>query len=174
MELGRLPLALDQAAAYLDRPGIPAGTTWACCAAGRRPVGARAGQRADGHDRHPVGHQPERISTEEPAAVKLLDLCAYLAPERIPLDLFTGHPDLLPAPWRGGRHEPTFDEAIAALVDYSLIRRTETGLQIHRLLQGALAHATSNPPRLRPAGPIHDHPHSHTRTCHRWGWCWAC
>ena len=40
----------------------------------------------------------ERITGENPAAVLLLDLCAYLAPEPIPLDLFTGHADLLPEP----------------------------------------------------------------------------
>jgi len=81
----------------------------------------------------------EHVTRENQAAAQLLDLCAYLAPDRIPLDLFTGHVDLLPEPLAAAAgDELAFDEAIAVLVDDSLLKRTETGLQIHRVLQGAL------------------------------------
>jgi hypothetical protein len=83
----------------------------------------------------------------------LLDLCAYLAPERIPLDLFSGHPGLLPEPLAAAAaNELAFDEAIAILVDYSLLNRTEAGLQLHRLLQGALRARHRHQPPL-PAAP---------------------
>ena len=89
-ELGRLPLALEQAAAYLDRSAMPPGTTWACCASRAADLYAR-GQVSGRHDTIATlwDIALERISREDPAAVVLLELCAYLAPEPIPLDLFS-------------------------------------------------------------------------------------
>src|SRR5207253_2821031 len=81
----------------------------------------------------------ERISAEQPAAVVLLDLCAYLAPEPIPLDLFTGHAELLPPPLAAAAADLlAFNDVVAALVDYSLAKRTQAGLQLHRLVQGVI------------------------------------
>ena len=65
----------------------------------------------------------EHVTRESQAAAQLPDLCAYLAPERIPLDLFTGHIDLLPEPLAtAAGDELAFDEAIAVLVDNSLLK----------------------------------------------------
>lgn len=139
-ELGFLPLALEQAAAYIRRSGVPADRYL-------RQLRQRA---QDMIRRGTVAGRDETIATlwdislervraENPAATQLLDLCAYLAPERIPLDLFTGHPDRLPEPLAAtAADELAFDEAVAVLADYSLVSRTEAGLQVHRLLQGAL------------------------------------
>jgi hypothetical protein len=81
----------------------------------------------------------ERLDTENPSALQLLDICAYMAPEAIPLDLFTNHVDRLPTPLSDTASDAlAFGEAIAALVDYSLAKRTAAGLQIHRLVQAAL------------------------------------
>ena len=95
-ELGRLPLALEQAAAYLDHTQMP-------------PAEYLDLLVSRGHELHARGHAAdhtdtvatlwtlslEKIAHEEPASVRLLDLCGYLAPEPIPLDLFTAHHDLL-------------------------------------------------------------------------------
>jgi hypothetical protein len=71
--------------------------------------------------------------------VLLLELCAYLAPEPIPLDLFTENAELLPGPLAAAAADPlAFSEAIGTLVDYSLAKRTPAGLQLHRLLQGVI------------------------------------
>src|SRR5579863_3492312 len=87
-----------------------------------------------------------RISRENPAAVVLLDLCAYLAPENIPLDLFTAHPGLLPEPLDTAATDPlTFTDTITTLVDYSLAKRTPGGLTVHRLLQGAIRARQAHP-----------------------------
>ena len=48
----------------------------------------------------------ERLHTVNPAAVALLEISAFLAPEPIPLSLFTEHPDLLDEPLRTHRHGP--------------------------------------------------------------------
>jgi tetratricopeptide (TPR) repeat protein len=139
-EFGCLPLALEQAAAYLDRTGLPAGDYLrllrrrAADLYARGQVSGRADKIATLWDL-----SLERIAAEDPAATQLLDLFAYLAPERIPLALFTAHPDLLPEPLATtAADELAFTDALGVLVDFSLIKRTEAGLQIHRLLQGAL------------------------------------
>jgi hypothetical protein len=153
-ELGWLPLALDQAAAYMNRAKKPADDYL-------RLLRSRAGElyrrgRVAGRDDTMAtlwDISIEHVTGENQAAGQLLDLCAYLAPEGIPLDLFTEHAGLLPEPLAAAAgDELAFDEAIAVLVDYSLLKRTETGLQIHRVLQGALrARHREQPPSI-PAG----------------------
>jgi hypothetical protein len=139
-ELGRLPLALEQAGAYIDRSAIPAQDYLRLLRQRSADLYAR-GQVSGRKDTIATlwDISLERIADENPAAAELLDLCAYLAPERIPLDLFTFHPGLLPEPLAAAAaDELAFNEAIGILVDYSLIKRTDTGLQIHRLIQGAI------------------------------------
>jgi tetratricopeptide (TPR) repeat protein len=139
-ELGRLPLALDQAAAYLDRSGMPADDylhllgTHAHALYDKGKVASRTDTLATLWEL-----SFDRIDTENPAALQLLAVCAYFAPVPIPLDLFTGHPDLLPEPLDGAAADPlAFNDTLAAIVDYSLAKRTPDGLQLHRLVQGAL------------------------------------
>ncbi len=139
-ELGRLPLAVALAAAYLDRSQMP----------GQEYLDLLRSRAAD----LSVASQPdaskdmiaalwdislERISGESLAAVQLLDVCAYLAPEPIPLNLFTDHPDQLPQPLSAAAADQlAFGDIVAVLVGYSLARRTPAGLQLHRLVQGAV------------------------------------
>ena len=88
----------------------------------------------------------ERISGQNPAAVQLLSVCAYLAPEPIPLDLFTGHPDLLPEPLSATAADPiAFADTVTVLTDYSLAKRTPTGLQLHRLIQATMRARNDSP-----------------------------
>ena len=147
--LGRLPLALEQAAAYLDRTGMPAEDYL-------RLLRTRA---QDMYGRGTVPNRTEtvatlwnlsfdRVAAESPAARQLLDVCAYLAPVGIPLDLFTRHPGELPEPLASAVADPlTFSEDVAVTVDYSLGSRSGGELQVHRLVQGALRL------RAQPAGP---------------------
>jgi hypothetical protein len=139
-ELGRLPLALEQAGAYLDRSGMPAGDYLRLLRERAADLYAR-GQVSGRSDTIATLWELslERIEAESATAIQLLDLCAYLAPERIPLDLFTLHAGLLPEPLAAvAADELAFNDAIGVLVDYSLIKRTAAGLQVHRLIQGAL------------------------------------
>jgi tetratricopeptide (TPR) repeat protein len=164
-ELGRLPLALEQAAAYLDRAQMP----------GQEYLDLLRRRAADLYARGQVtGRQDtiatlwdislERISGECPAAVQLLDVCAYLAPEPIPLDLFTTHPDQLPEPLSSATADQlAFSDTIAILIDYTLAKRTPAGLQLHRLVQATIRarHDLTSPPHPQPRQQdtlIHDHP----------------
>jgi len=143
--LGDLPLALDQAAAYLDQTGMPPDEYL-------RLLDTRG---ADLHGRgHAAGHpgnvatvwsvSMDRLQATAPAAVQLLELCAWLAPEPVPLDLFTAHSSLLPEPLATAAADPvTFNDALGALADYSLARRTEGTVVMHRLIQDVTRHRTS-------------------------------
>jgi len=140
-ELGWLPLALEQAAAYLDLTAIP----------GEQYLDLLRGERGvELYGRGKVSDRQDTIATlwdlsfgkidgESPAAVQLLDVCAYLAPERVPLNMFSSHYELLPEPLSPAAADPvTFWETVAVLVDYSLAKRTDDELRLHRLVQGAI------------------------------------
>ena len=92
----------------------------------------------------------DRLAADSPASAQLLGICAYLAPDPIPLDLFTNHPEVLPAPLGELVDDPVeFVEVIAPIVDLSLAKRGPDGLQLHRLVQGAIRHRdtrTHQPP----------------------------
>ena len=104
-----------------------------------------------------MGHQPGADQRREPGRGRSCWTCAPTWPlSRIPLDLFTAHPELLPEPLAtAAADELAFNEAIGTLVDYSLVKRTAAGLQIHRLVQGAIRarHAAKRPPLARPGDP---------------------
>ena len=99
-ELGDLPLAAAQAAAYLEQTGLPPIDYL-------RRVRSRRTDLLAGGD--VLGYQCrvdttwdialERLRIHNPATVSLLELAAFLGPEPIPLSLFTGHPEILgPSP----------------------------------------------------------------------------
>ena len=136
-ELGDLPLAAAQAAGYLEQTGLPSSDYL------RRFRTHRAGLLAAGDVPDYQGRVDttwaislERLHTVNPAAVALLEISAYLAPEPIPLTLFTQHPELLDEPLRKTAADPdTLADAVGAMVGYSVARRHRDGYQIHRLLQ---------------------------------------
>jgi hypothetical protein len=138
-ELGRLPLALEQAAAYLDRTGMP-GEEYLPLLRARAAELYALGRVASRTDTIATlwNLSLDRVAAEDPAAIQLLEICSYLAPEPVPLDLFTDHADLLPEPLSAvAADKVAFGETIAVLVDYSVAKRTRAGLQIHRLIQAA-------------------------------------
>jgi cellulose biosynthesis protein BcsQ/tetratricopeptide (TPR) repeat protein len=103
-ELGRLPLALEQAAAYMNRTQIPAGEylellhSRAADLLGLGRATSREQTTATLWD-----SSLTRAGTESPATLQLLAMCAYLGPDPIPLDLFSAHRGLLPEPLSGAR-----------------------------------------------------------------------
>jgi hypothetical protein len=125
-ELGDLPLAAAQAAGYLEHTDLPAVDYL------RRFRTRRADLLARGDV---VGYSGrldtawalslERLGCEDPAAVELLELAAFLAPEPIPLSLVGEHAELLDEPLRSTAADPdTLADTVGALVGYSLARRS--------------------------------------------------
>ena len=139
-ELGRLPLALEQAASYINRTQIPAreylellrSRTADLLRLGR--LASREGTVATLWD-----STLTRVGAERPAAAQLLALCAYLGPDPIPLDLFLAHRELLPEPLsRAAADKLTFADTVAVLADFSLAQREADGLRVHRLIQASM------------------------------------
>ncbi|ABW14129.1 putative ATP/GTP binding protein [Parafrankia sp. EAN1pec] len=144
-ELGDLPLALAQAGAYLARTRTPPRDYLAQFRA------RRAEYLATGDPPLYAGRLDtcwslslQRLAADAPAAVWLLQACALLAPDPIPLALFPTLP-LRRRRWWHRRHPPAAGqdvrEAVAAAADYSLLRHHDSDgtLTVHRLVQAVIA-----------------------------------
>ena len=139
-QLGDLPLAIAQAAGFMAETGMPAAEYLGL-------LGTRAGQLlAQGTP----GSYPrslaaatqliaDRLAAEDPAAAELASLCAFLAPEPIPEDLFTGAPGELPGELAARAADPlAWRQTLAHLARQSLARIDQRGLVMHRLTQAIL------------------------------------
>jgi tetratricopeptide (TPR) repeat protein len=135
--LAFLPLALEHAAAYMEATGGTAGDYLRLFETERRRLWARA--------KPPDAYQAritttweiafERLRNENKAAIALLDLCSFLAPEDIPLWMLTEPAAKLPSPLAEVVVDPlALDEAIGALRRYSLLEREGDDLSVHRLV----------------------------------------
>ncbi len=172
-ELGGLPLALEQAAGYLERSGrTPAGYLELLRDRRHgerlldRPLGADSGLPSVAAT---LSLAFDRLS---PAARALLGLCAWAAPEPLPESVLTAHPDALAPPLAAAAADPLdWDDTVAELIGYALMQRTpwrgaqpgDTGLalRMHRLTQrvarsrlaaGAAAGASPSLPTAAAAG----------------------
>ena len=93
----------------------------------------------------------DRLAAQSPAALVLLTLAAYLAPEPIPLTLFTTHPAQLPDPLATAAGDPLAFTALTRLLrQYGLARVESATLALHRLLAAILR----TQPHQQP-GPAH-------------------
>ena len=134
--LGDLPLALDQAAGLLRDTGMLATDYLALLKAQAPRV---LGHRADptGHDRTVAASWTvafDRLAADNPAALLLLSLAARLAPEPVPLTLFTQHPDRLPDPLRSVAGDPLAVAAVTGLVQRrGLAQVTPQTIRLHQV-----------------------------------------
>jgi hypothetical protein len=144
-ELGGLPLALEQAAAYIQATGTTLAAYLSVFEDRRDDLLAR-GEAAG----HPVdvaatlGLAVSRVGDEAPAAAGLLRLLACLAPEPVPLNLLLSDTEVAGelAPAAAGTVGPLLGDpvaagdAVAALRSYSLVTPAGDRLVlVHRLVQ---------------------------------------
>jgi tetratricopeptide (TPR) repeat protein len=139
-DLGRLPLAIDQAGAYIEETGCSLTAYRQRYQEKRRMLLDRRGQSSD----HPdsvvatIRLACQRVAEQQPTALELLRCCAFLSAEAIPEELLLAGADHLGpvlAPVVGDATH--FDLALATLRMYSLVQRqpeTRT-LSLHRLVQ---------------------------------------
>ena len=139
--LGDLPLAVAQAAGFIAETGTSAAEYLELLA-------TQAGQLLD---QVPSGSPyprslaaatrlaAARLDDEDPAAVQLAGVCAFLAPEPIPEDLFTANPGELPGELAARAGDPlAWRQTLAQLTRQSLARIDQRGLVLHRLTQAIL------------------------------------
>ncbi len=139
-ELGDLPLAAAQAAAYLEQTDLSP-EDYLRRFRTRRAILLARGDVLGYHGRVDTAWalSVERLRAEDPAAVQLLEIAAFLAPEPIPLSLLSGHPELLAEPLRDAAADPdALADTVGALVGYSLARRNPSAFQVHRLVQAVI------------------------------------
>jgi hypothetical protein len=136
--LGGLPLALEQAGAYVASTGTVTLAGYAELFATRALELLRRAQPLD--YQHTVATTwslaLQHLRATEPTAVDLLTLSSFLAPEDQPLPLLATHYDQLTETLAATAADPlALADTVAALRRYSLIRVVADGLYIHRLLQ---------------------------------------
>jgi tetratricopeptide (TPR) repeat protein len=143
--LGDLPLALEQAAAYLEATST-APTEYVDLL--RERAGELFALATPSKSEQTIATtwtlSLRRATSESPAAHQLLTLCAFLAPDSIPRSLLTDHPDALPEPLATAvRDRVGFQQALGALRRYSLATITDQAVSVHRLVQTVTRHDLS-------------------------------
>ncbi len=149
-----LPLALDQAAAYIEATRCRLSNYLHLL----RLSPLRLLEERETHADHPVSVARtfalafEQLKRSNEEAVLVLEACAFLAPEAIPEAFFLEGAILLGAEFGALATDLfVFNDAIKALLSYSLIQRDAAvqTLRIHRLVQDVLkAHLSEEDHRL--------------------------
>ena len=133
-ELGGLPLALEQAGAYVKAVGRTLADYLTLFREHRKELLGKGS---------PLGYPATVATTWDlafqslgEAAVDLMNLIAHLAPDQIPREMIVNGARFFPERSSMAVADPLqFDEAMGALRRYSLIEATGEALSIHRLVQ---------------------------------------
>jgi hypothetical protein len=138
--LGDLPLATAQAAGFMAETGTGAGEYLGLL---RTRAGQLLAQAIPGsYPRSLVAVTQliaDRLAGEDPAAAELASVCAFLAPEPIPGELFTDSAADLPGELAARAADPlAWRQTLAHLARQSLARIDHRGLVMHRLTQAIL------------------------------------
>ncbi|WP_165423208.1 FxSxx-COOH system tetratricopeptide repeat protein [Ktedonosporobacter rubrisoli] len=139
-----LPLALDQAGAYLEETGCSVSEYLSRYQSHRKHVLAYRGLHCGTHPDSvstTLSLSVQRITGEHSAAEGLLHLCAFLHPEAIPEEMLVAGASHLGPELASFVADPyQFDLALAALRRASLVTRSPTTrtLSLHRLVQAVL------------------------------------
>lgn len=143
-ELGGLPLALDQAGAYIEETSSSLLAYQTLYRTRKADLLRMRGALVDDH--------PEPVATtwslsfqwveeKNPAAAELLRFCAFLHPDSIPEEIILyGAASVNPVLASLAKDLLALDKAIALLSAYSLLHRDSTAkaLHVHRLVQAVL------------------------------------
>ncbi|MDD2837161.1 MAG: FxSxx-COOH system tetratricopeptide repeat protein, partial [Methanothrix sp.] len=145
-ELGDLPLALEQAGAYIKETGISFPDYLDRFKKDRKKLLKHS---------KPLNY-PDTVATtweisfqavqkERPVAGDLLNLCAFFAPDAIPRTILEdGAKHLAAALASCVQDTGEFDECIAVLKKYSLINVADSQISVHRLVQAVVQDKLSN------------------------------
>jgi hypothetical protein len=139
-----LPLALDQAGAYIEETGCNLPNYLQLYLNQPTDLLQERGERKDYHP-DPVAKtwalSFAKVQQANPAAADLLRFCAFLAPDDIPEEIITKAPDDIGTELQSlvdNQHQ--LNLAIRELLKYSLIRRDSSKhtIVVHRLVQAVL------------------------------------
>jgi tetratricopeptide (TPR) repeat protein len=128
-ELGYLPLALEQAAAFVKQAQVSFGRYLELYAQSRQELLARG---VPGGTRYPDSVATTWLTTIKrlgPEAIAILRLAAFLAPDNIPRDMLQGARSILEMT------DMEIENALAELAGYSMIILAQDAFSVHRLVQ---------------------------------------
>jgi tetratricopeptide (TPR) repeat protein len=141
-ELGLLPLALEQTAAYLESTSISPAYFLERYRRRRESFVNRGEDLFYGGTIDTAWSLAlDQLRSSAPGTAQLLVLIAFCGPEPVPLSLFSHHPDKLSAPIAASLgDEPTSDldfdhDVVGPALGFSLIRRHGDTVIMHRLVQ---------------------------------------
>lgn len=174
-EVHGLPLALDQAGAYIEE--TRRGLSDYVSLYQQRSSSLLKRRGSSGQD-HPTPVTTtfllsfEKVKTQNPSAIELLEFCAFLHPDAIPEEMLIDGASALPSLLREVTTDPIeFDQAVEDLLKFSLIQREphQRILIVHRLVQ-AVARDTISQERqqqyvqdvisvIKAVFPVPDFPH---------------
>jgi tetratricopeptide (TPR) repeat protein len=138
--LGDLPLALEQAAAYLEETASSPAEYLDLLNERARELFALGQPATTGQTIATTwAVSLQRLRQQVPAAEDLLVLCAFLAADDIPRSLPVEHAALLPERLSTTVADPlAYQQTIAALRRYSLVKTGTDSLSVHRLVQAVV------------------------------------
>jgi tetratricopeptide (TPR) repeat protein len=153
--LGNLPLALEQAAAYATQAGLSLADYLELFRARRPEVEARA----TGSEEYPPALATTfrisftRLQAESPAAAELLTLCAFLAPDEVPLEILKDGLEHLP-PALAAAVTPEALSALAGVLQTYAFAKVRGGsfITLHHFVQAAARDRLSEDERKNWAG----------------------
>ena len=140
-DLGDLPLALEQAGAYIETTGTALTDYQELFRSRREELWG---------DESPPPDYPDSVATtwslamddvreESEEAADLLNLCAFLAPDEIPLEMLGEGAEHIPKPLASTAADRlAMNRAIRILMRYSLIDASDESLSVHRLVQAVV------------------------------------
>ena len=139
--LDHFPLALDQAGAYIEETGCSFTDYLEIYQKHRNTLLARRGEQSVNYPASVATTwllSFQKVQQANPAAAELLQLCAFLAPDLIPEELFREGVNYWPPLLQDAAADLlTFQQMIEALLKFSLVKRLSDNkmLSIHRLVQ---------------------------------------
>ena len=139
--LDHFPLALDQAGAYIEETRCSFEEYLNLYQTHRQKLLAERGEMATDYPDSVATTWSlsfQKVQQKNPAAAELLQLCSFLAPDRIPEELITDGAAFWPAFLQQDATDPfAFQQMMKELLKYSLVKRLveDRALSIHRLVQ---------------------------------------
>ena len=135
--VGDLPLAVAQAAGFMADTGMLAKEYAALLAARAREILDQARPASYPQSLAALTQLAlDRLRADDPAAAEVAALCAFLAPEPVPVDWFTRAAVGLPAPLAWKAADPVAWRQVLARVGRNGLARIDgDGLRMHRLTQ---------------------------------------
>ncbi|EMD25194.1 tetratricopeptide repeat protein [Amycolatopsis azurea] len=149
-ELGHLPLAIEQAGAFMAETGTTAGKYLDLL--GRYPA-TMYGETAEGGNTQRTMARIWRVTLDRladtPLASQVLRVLAWYAPDHIPTTLLSDLDD-----------ELAVIKALGRLAAYAMITRSGEAISVHRLVQAVTRTADPDDPHRTPAGVAHARDHA--------------